>query len=107
LLIIRQAKTFLDADAFDLWEAALKHTTTIESVNGAPALIELFPLAVFSLNNCFDMLGKVTTIVESYFLLAGVGILQVSILLSIRDMQATVSPCSVTPTMSSVPLRRL
>lgn len=63
-------------DALSLWVAALRNTVTIESVQGAPALFELFPTAVAMLDN-LDVLGKVTSILQSYFLLNASAILQV------------------------------
>ncbi len=70
----------LDEDAFVLWQAALRNTTTIEGVNGAPGLIDLVPLIVQQLSSNLDVLGTIVHIVESYILLDGPRILQVGIL---------------------------
>lgn len=70
----------LDEDAFALWQAALRSTTTIEGVNGAPGLIDLVPLIVQQLSSNLDVLGTIVHIVESYILLDGPRILQVRIL---------------------------
>lgn len=55
---------------------ALRNTTMVHSVNGAPALIELFPDALSTLEN-LDMLGTAVNILESYLLLDASFILQV------------------------------
>ncbi|KAG6830842.1 hypothetical protein H0H92_014494 [Tricholoma furcatifolium] len=67
----------LDDDGLTLWLAALRNTLTVSSVNGAPALLELFPLALELLSTNFDLMGKTISIVESYLLLDASGILQV------------------------------
>ncbi|KAF9451646.1 ARM repeat-containing protein [Macrolepiota fuliginosa MF-IS2] len=59
----------LDDDGLTLWLAALRNTTTIASVNGAPALLELIPDALELLAKNMDLLGTVISIVESYILL--------------------------------------
>ena len=51
----------------------------MESVNGAPALVDLFPLLLELLGVNLDLLGKIIGIVESYFLLGASLILQVHI----------------------------
>ncbi|KAF9008940.1 armadillo-type protein [Cyathus striatus] len=68
--------TYLDEDALNLWLAALRNTTVIGSVNGAPALSELLPQAISLLATNLDLLGRITDILESYFLLDAPGILQ-------------------------------
>lgn len=60
----------------DLWLAALRNTTSLQSSNG-PALIDLFPQAVILLAGNLDLLGKAINIIDAYFLLDGVLILQV------------------------------
>ncbi|KAJ7276541.1 armadillo-type protein [Mycena haematopus] len=67
--------THLDEDAMDLWLAALRNTTSLQTPNG-PALIDIFPQAIFLLAGNLDLLGKVINIVDAYFLLDGVIILQ-------------------------------
>jgi hypothetical protein len=49
----------------------------MESVNGRPTLLDLFPLAIDLISENLDLLGKIVSIHESYFLLAGPQILQV------------------------------
>jgi hypothetical protein len=75
--MVMQSITRLDEDALLLWQAAVRNTVTIESVNGAPALIDLFPLLMSLLSINLDLLGKIIGIVESYFLLGAQLILQV------------------------------
>ncbi|TCD64327.1 hypothetical protein EIP91_004237 [Steccherinum ochraceum] len=66
----------LDEDGLALWLIALQNTTTLDSVNGAPGLGELFPLAIHLLGNNLDLLGKIVSIVESYTLLDAPRLLQ-------------------------------
>ncbi|RDB22808.1 Importin-11 [Hypsizygus marmoreus] len=66
----------LDEDGLNLWLTALRNTLTLTSVNGAPALFDLFPFALELLSTNFDLLGKITSIIESYFLLDASGVLQ-------------------------------
>ncbi|KAF8076536.1 armadillo-type protein [Lyophyllum atratum] len=70
------AITNLDDDGLTLWLAALRNILTLNSVNGAPALFDLFPLAIELLSTNFDLLGKTISILESYFLLDAPGVLQ-------------------------------
>ncbi|KIM90936.1 hypothetical protein PILCRDRAFT_1173 [Piloderma croceum F 1598] len=70
--------THLDEDALLLWQTAVRNTVTVESVNGAPALIDLFPLLMSLLRVNLDLLGKIIGIMESYFLLGAQLILQTS-----------------------------
>ncbi|KAG6880368.1 hypothetical protein C0992_007779 [Termitomyces sp. T32_za158] len=67
----------LDDDCLTLWLTALRNTLTLSSVNGSPALFDLFPIAMNLLSTNFDLLGKTVSIIESYFLLDAPGILQV------------------------------
>lgn len=60
-----------------LWQAALRNTVTIESVNGAPALIDILPLLISLLAVNLDLLGKIIGLVESYLLLGAPLVLQV------------------------------
>lgn len=69
----------LDDDGLNLWLAALRNTLTLSSVNGAPAMFDLFPEAVSILSSNLDLLAKLTGIVESYLLLDAPGLLQVSV----------------------------
>jgi hypothetical protein len=75
--VVMQCITHLDEDALLLWQTAVRNTVTIESVNGAPALIDLFPLLMSLLTVNLDLLGKIIGIMESYFLLGAQVILQV------------------------------
>jgi hypothetical protein len=68
----------LDEDGLNLWLTALRNTLTLSSVNGAPAMFDLFSEAVSLLSSNLDLLGKVTGIIESYILLDAPGLLQVS-----------------------------
>ncbi|KAJ6539488.1 armadillo-type protein [Mycena capillaripes] len=65
----------LDEDAMNLWLAALRNTATLQNSSG-PALIDLFPLAISLLAMNLDLLGKAINILDAYFLLDGVLILQ-------------------------------
>lgn len=67
----------LDDDGLTLWLTALRNTLTLNSVNGSPALFDLFPMAMNLLSTNFDLLGKTVSIIESYFLLDAPAILQV------------------------------
>ncbi|KAF8165214.1 armadillo-type protein [Crassisporium funariophilum] len=67
----------LDVDGLNLWSSALRNTMTIASVNGAPALQDIFPQAVAMLSTNLDLLGSITRIVESYILLDAPHILTV------------------------------
>ncbi|KAG6854857.1 hypothetical protein C0991_012047 [Blastosporella zonata] len=66
----------LDDDGLTLWLTALRNTMTLTSVNGAPALFDLFPQAIELLSSNFDLLGTIINIVESYLILDASAILQ-------------------------------
>lgn len=68
----------LDADALKLWESALRNTASVASVNGNGCLRDLFPIALELLATNLDLLGTVTSIIESYFILDADYILRVS-----------------------------
>lgn len=68
---------YLDADGLNLWLAALRNSVTIVPDDGSPGLRILFPQALQLLATNLDLLGSVTGIVESYFLLDAFYILQV------------------------------
>lgn len=51
---------------------------TIESVNGAPGLIDVMPVLISLLAVNLDLLGKIIGLVESYFLLGAPLVLQVN-----------------------------
>lgn len=80
----------LDEDVLDLWITALRNTVMIQSVNGAPALIDLFPEVISLLATNLDLLGKIVTVVESYFFLDGPAILQVLALLALQPLNPNV-----------------
>ncbi|KAI0068814.1 ARM repeat-containing protein [Artomyces pyxidatus] len=65
----------LDDDALKLWIAALRNASTLDSVAGGPGLLDLFPLAIKLLSENLDLLGKLTTILEGYFLLNSTAVL--------------------------------
>ncbi|KAJ6545112.1 armadillo-type protein [Mycena vulgaris] len=69
--------THLDEDTMDLWLASLRNTTSLQNPNG-PALIDVFPLATKLLGENLDLLGKAINIIDAYFFLDGVLILQTS-----------------------------
>ncbi|PCH41237.1 ARM repeat-containing protein [Wolfiporia cocos MD-104 SS10] len=70
------ASVQLDQDALNLWLGALRNTVTVEGLNGGPGLIDLFPLVVSLLSENLDLLGQITHIVESYYLLDPARVLQ-------------------------------
>ncbi|KAJ7765016.1 armadillo-type protein [Mycena maculata] len=65
----------LDEDTMNLWLAALRNATSLHSQSG-PALIDLFPVVLPILGGNLDLLGKAVDIIDSYFLLDGVLIMQ-------------------------------
>ncbi|TFY83956.1 hypothetical protein EWM64_g62 [Hericium alpestre] len=69
------ASTHLDEDALGLWSAALRNTPVMARTDGA-SLIDLFPIAITLLSENLDLLGKVIGIIESYFLLDAVQVVQ-------------------------------
>ncbi|TDL29402.1 ARM repeat-containing protein [Rickenella mellea] len=71
-----EGRMHLDEDGLVLWLSSLRNGITIESVNGAAALYDLFPIAVVLLGTNLDLLGKILSVVEAYFILDGTKILQ-------------------------------
>jgi len=67
----------LQEDGLNLWLSALRNTTTIASVDGAPALSDLIPSALGLLADDKDILGTIINIVESYIFLDALGVVQV------------------------------
>ncbi|KAI0268377.1 ARM repeat-containing protein [Gloeopeniophorella convolvens] len=61
--------TELEADALQLWVAAIRNTATLQSQSGEPCLLDLFPRAIDLLVDNWAVLGSTTDILESYFLL--------------------------------------
>ncbi|EJD01395.1 ARM repeat-containing protein [Fomitiporia mediterranea MF3/22] len=59
----------LDEDALDLWKTCMRNAVTLESVNGAPSLLQLFPIAIALLSENLDLLGSSATVVKSYLVL--------------------------------------
>ncbi|KAL1944202.1 hypothetical protein VTO73DRAFT_3387 [Trametes versicolor] len=90
------AQMHLDEDAFALWQAALRSTTTIEGMNGAPGLIDLVPLIVQQLSSNLDVLGTIVHIVESYILLDGPRILQMCAVDLLRAFDAAMKQATGT-----------
>lgn len=74
----------LDADGLTLWLSALRNAVTIASVNGDPALKDIFPQALTLLSTNMDLLGSITRIIESYFLLDAPHILKVDRLICLH-----------------------
>ena len=70
----------LDADGLTLWLSALRNAVTIASVSGESALQDIFPQALALLSTNLDLLGSITRIIESYFLLDVSHILKVSLI---------------------------
>lgn len=71
----------MDADGLNLWLAALRNTTAVVTADGFSSLRELFPQALQLLATNLDLLGSITSVMESYFLLDAIHILQVRELL--------------------------
>lgn len=67
---------YLDEDGINLWLAALRNSTTLQSTSTSN-LLQLFPLAMAFLASNLDLLGKITFIVESYFFVDALLVLQV------------------------------
>lgn len=78
----------LDEDGINLWLAALRNSTNFQS---DPNLLGLFPHAMTLLESNLDLLGKVTSIVESYFFVDAFLVLQVC------KWNTLVSPSPTTP----------
>ena len=74
----------LDADGLTLWLSALRNAVTIASVNSDPTLHDIFPQALALLSTNLDLLGSITRIIESYFLLDASHILKVDSLISLH-----------------------
>ncbi|KAF8914040.1 armadillo-type protein [Gymnopilus junonius] len=59
----------LDGDGLNLWISFLRNTITVASADGRPCLRDIFPQAIALLAANLDLLGSITRILESYFLL--------------------------------------
>ncbi|THH11497.1 hypothetical protein EW145_g638 [Phellinidium pouzarii] len=66
----------LDEDGLVLWKAALRNAVTLDSKDGLPSLLELFPIAIDFLSENLDLLGSITTVIQSYFVLDAIKVLQ-------------------------------
>ncbi|KAF9247341.1 ARM repeat-containing protein [Melanogaster broomeanus] len=69
------AAVHLDDDGLNLWLAALRNSTTLQSTS-VPNLLQLFPVAISALAGNLDLLGKVICIVESYLFVDASVVLQ-------------------------------
>jgi hypothetical protein len=65
----------LDEDALTLWLSTLR--CSVPPLNGSPNVFDLLPSAIMLLHDNLDLLGNVTGIVESYYLLDASVVLQV------------------------------
>lgn len=63
-------------DGIDLWKSALTNTATTQNDTG-PSLLEIFPDATRLLSGNPDVIGSITSIINSYLLLNGEQILTV------------------------------
>ncbi|PPQ83268.1 hypothetical protein CVT25_004007 [Psilocybe cyanescens] len=70
------AITQLDSDALNLWIGSLRNTIAVVSDDGGPCLRGIFPEAMGLLATNLDLLGSITRIIESYFLLDAIHILK-------------------------------
>ncbi|TFK29370.1 ran binding protein 11 [Coprinopsis marcescibilis] len=68
--------THLDEDGLILWSSTLRNATSLSSPTGGRSLQELFPRALYLLATNLDLLGKITSVVESYFILDAPALLQ-------------------------------
>ncbi|EIN10324.1 ARM repeat-containing protein [Punctularia strigosozonata HHB-11173 SS5] len=73
---VPETRLHLEEDALVLMQAALSNTLTIQSMNGAPALIDLFPILIPYIAGDIHILGRVTNLIESYFVADAPAILQ-------------------------------
>lgn len=83
----------LDEDGLTLWLSALRNTVTMASVNGASALQDIFPEALALLSTNLDLLGSITRIIESYFLLDASHILRVGGLIYLHAEPTIINIC--------------
>ena len=74
-----------------LWLSALRNAVTMVSVNGDPALQDIFPQALVLLSTNLDLLGSITRIIESYFLLDASHILKVDSLISLHPKSTIIN----------------
>ncbi|KAJ7068412.1 armadillo-type protein [Mycena amicta] len=75
--LLPEFASHLDEDALNLWLAALRHTSTLQSQTG-PGLFDLYPKAVTMLATNLDLLGKAIDITVAHFFLDAPLILQTS-----------------------------
>jgi hypothetical protein len=67
----------LDEDGLVLWLAAVRNAPSGGTRSGSPSLLTLYPRALYLLATNLDLLGKITGILESYFILDAPALLQV------------------------------
>lgn len=72
-----KAMVQLEEDAVVLWLAALRNSPVFNNATDT-GLLRLFPMAINLLSTNLDLLGSLTDILESYFLLAAGPLLSVS-----------------------------
>jgi len=66
----------LDEDGLNLWTMTIRNASTLTSAPGQSSLLELFPLALSLMSEHLDLLGSITSIIESYIILDATTILQ-------------------------------
>ncbi|KAJ7129521.1 armadillo-type protein [Mycena epipterygia] len=93
--------THLDEDSMDLWLAAMRNTTSLLSPSG-PALIDVFPLTISLLAMNLDLLGKAVSIIDGYFLLDGVLILQTFAVDLFQAFRVALSSAAVTTNLKDM-----
>ena len=69
-----------------LWLTALRATTALQGMNGRAGLVDLFPLAIHTLRTNKDLLGKMSDILESHFLLGATDLSRVSCFLTVDSL---------------------
>jgi hypothetical protein len=85
--------THLDDDILTLWTSALR--CSVPPLNSSPNIFDLLPQIIPLLDNNLDLLGKITSIVESYYLL------DASVVLQVCHSPVFYSYCLVTATIAA------
>ena len=67
---------------------SLRQSTGLQITSGGRGLIELFPVLVGLLAENLDVLGKITSILEGYFLLGANDVLKVLFRQNVRCLSA-------------------
>ncbi len=75
--IILQSKLHLDEAGLILWLATLRNAYTLDNNDGKPSLYSIFPILIDLLTTNADLLGKILSITEAYFLIDTPKLLQV------------------------------